>query len=57
MLTIIAHGEKPLEYLKTIIMQGIFMWFTIPYNGWKMINGDKVIVVDHWEMKVINNKC
>ena len=45
------YNKKPLEYLKMI-----FLWFTIPYNGWKVINGgDKDIVGDHWVMKVINN--
>ena len=53
MATIIDKNsnKKPLEYLKTI-----FMWFTIPYNGWKVINGgDQDIVNEHWFMKVINN--
>ena len=53
-------NKKPLEYLKTI-----FMWFIVPYNGWKMINvGDEDIfdehmriVDEHWRMKVINIKC
>ena len=45
-------NKKPSEYFKYI-----FMWFTIPYNGWKMINGDKDIEDEHWVMKVINNKC
>ena len=39
--------KKPLEYLKAI-----FMWFTIPYNGWKVITGDKDIVDEHWILKV-----
>ena len=44
------RNKKPLEYLKMI-----FLWFTIPYNGWKVINGgDKNIVEDHWFMKVMN---
>ena len=30
------------------------MWFTIPYNGWKVINGDEDIVDEHWDMKVIS---
>ena len=43
-------NKKPLAYLKAI-----FMWITIPYNGWKVINGgDKDIQQEHWSMKVIN---
>ena len=44
-----SSKKKALEYLKFI-----FIWFTIPYNGWKVINGDKDIEVEHWTIKVIN---
>ena len=43
--------KKPIQYLKCL-----FLWFTVPYNGWKIITGDKDIEQEHWAMKVINNK-
>ena len=43
------RNKEPLVYFEII-----FLWFTIPYNGWKMITGeDEDIVDEHWEMKVI----
>ena len=45
------YNEKRLEYQ----MKMIFIWFTTPYNGWKVINGDEDIEDEHWNMKVIDN--
>ena len=48
-------NKIPAQYLKCI-----FLWFTIPYDGWKVIHKDKFdidVVSEHWNKKVIYNWC
>ena len=35
-------------------LEAIFFWFTLPYNGWRLIenNNDENIENQHWFMKV-----